>query len=152
MAQQSIREELEAIRDAHDGHLRPEDVVAFAKDENTALHNQFEWDDTEAAHQYRLQQARYVIRLNVNIIPTDNGEVAVPMYVSLMSDRTHNNGYRTLTDVMEDADLRDEFLSQALGELQRVRKKYEKLLELAPVFSAIDRVARNIDKRRRKQA
>lgn len=152
MAQKSVREELEEIRDANDGLLRPEDVVEFAKDKKTALHNEFEWDDTEAAHQFRLQQARYVIRLNINVIPTDQGEIAVPMYVSLVSDRVHNNGYRTLTDVMADDDLREEFLAQALGELQRVRKKYEKLLELEPVFSAIDRVAKNLNKRRKKQA
>ena len=92
--------ELEHIRTTHNGMLKPEDVVAFATDPNTALHSHFEWDDTEAAREYRLVQARTVIRLIVTVI----GEDPVPMrtYVSLPSDRVVGGGYRALQDVVND--------------------------------------------------
>jgi hypothetical protein len=148
----SIKEELTQIFQEHDGHLPPEAVVEFARNENTALHAEFEWDDTEAAHQFRLSQARKLIRLNIDVIETPNGNVSVPVYVSLVSDRRSGTGYRALTDVMSDAEMRAQLLQQAIHELQRVRRKYESLRELAPVFSALDRVARNATRRHQRQA
>lgn len=148
----SIKEELTQIFQKHNGSLPPEAVVEFARNKNTALHAEFEWDDTEAAHQFRLVQARNIIRLNIDIVETPNGNVRVPVYVSLVSDRRSGLGYRALTDVMSDADMRAQLLQQAIDELQRVRRKYESLRELAPVFSALDRVARNASRRPTRRA
>lgn len=147
----SIREELEKIRDKNGGMLLPEAVVEFARDKKTALHAEFEWDDTEAAAQYRLVQARHVIRLNIDVIPTENGNVAVPVYVSLVRDRRKGQGYRTLRDVMNSADMRAQLLQQAVEELRRVQRKYESLRELAPVFTVLDRVARNLTRRNKRR-
>lgn len=45
-----------------DGRLDPADVVEAARDPASPLHGYFEWDDTEAARQHRLGQARQLIR------------------------------------------------------------------------------------------
>lgn len=148
----SIKEELTQIFNEHEGRIPPEAVIEFARDENTALHAEFEWDDTEAAHQFRLEQARKIIRLNIDIVETPNGNVRVPVYVSLVSDRRGGGGYRALTDVMSDADMRAQLLQQAIDELRRVQRKYESLRELAPVFEALDRVARNANRRQARNA
>jgi hypothetical protein len=139
-----VREELEQLRESNGGHtLQPEQVVEFARrNRRSALHAEFEWDDTAAAHQFRLEQARHIIRLSINVLRTPNGDVTVPMYVSLVSDRTAGGGYRTLESVMNDEELRDQLLQQALEEFNRVRRKYQTLQELAPVNRAIDQVAR----------
>lgn len=138
---EEILAELTQIREQHNGNLLAEDVVEFARNENTALHSEFEWDDTEAARQYRLDQARRIIRLNVQVLPTARGNVTVPVYVSLTSDRIQpGGGYRRLEDVMSDPELRQQFLDQALAEFERVRRKYQNLQELAPIFAAIERV------------
>lgn len=149
----SIKEELTQIFNEHNGRVPPEAVVEFARDENTALHNEFEWDDDEAAHQFRLEQARRIIRLNIEVIETPNGNVRMPMFVSLVSDRkSGGGGYRALTDVMSNAEMRAQLLQQAIDELQRVRRKYESLRELTPVFAALDRVARNATRRGKRRA
>jgi len=148
----SIKDELTQIFNEHNGRVPPEAVIEFARDENTALHAEFEWDDTEAAHQFRLDQARKIIRLNIDVIETPNGNVRMPVYVSLVSDRRGGGGYRALTDVMSNAEMRAQLLQQAIDELQRVRRKYESLRELTPVFAALDRVARNADRRRNRRA
>jgi hypothetical protein len=143
---EDIQAELELIRSENGGMLRPEDVVEFARNEDTALHSQFEWDDTEAAHQYRLDQARRVIRLAITIVRTPDADRAVPLYVSLMPDRAlAGGGYRPLIDVLTQREKREQLLRQALSEFERVRKKYDTLLELAPIFSAIDVVSREIE-------
>lgn len=138
--------ELEFLRQQHGELLKPEHVVEFASDERTALHGEFEWDDTEAAYQYRLEQARRVLRLKV-IVDSPAGPQNVRMFVSLMSDRQKpGGGYRPLVDVMTAEDMRDELLRQALGELKTVRRKYDQLKELRPVFRAIERVEERTQK------
>jgi len=42
--------------------------------------------------------------------------------------------------VMTDDELRAELVNDALGEVKRWRRKYERLRELVPIFRAIDKV------------
>ena len=138
MKNEAIRFELESIAEANDGLLRAEDVVEFAKDEDTALHKCFQWDDTEAAKQYRIIQARNVIR--VSVVMTQ--EIAEPyrMAVSMVEDRTvPGGGYRMMKDVMTDDDMRKAFVAQAKRELDAWRNRYKHLNELAKIFAAIDK-------------
>jgi len=135
----AIQQELESIRRSAGGLLRPEDVVEFARSPETALHEEFTWDDSEAAHQYRLWQARQVIRVNVTVI--GNTESKVRAYVSLGSDRQNQGGgYRAITDVMSDAERRRELINQAFAEFDRWRKRYQELTELAPLFDHADQL------------
>lgn len=133
-----IRAELEHVRRNCGGVLRPDAVVEFARDPESALHSKFTWDDTEAARQHRLWQARQVIRVAVEILPRTNTETRV--YVSLVSDRIKGGGYRPLKDVMSDAEMRAEMIRQALGDFKRVRDRYQQIRELAPIFEAIESV------------
>lgn len=146
----SVKEELERLREQNGGELvQPEQVIEFARlNRDSALHSEFEWNNTKAAHQFRLEQARRIIRLNIDVLATPDGDITVPMYVSLVSDRKNGGGYRTLNAVMSNEEMRAQFLQQALDEFQRVRRKYETLRELTPVFAALDRVAQNAARRR----
>jgi hypothetical protein len=56
-----VQQELQAIADRHDGKLPASAVVDFARDPSTALHARFDWDDSEAAEKWRLEQARTII-------------------------------------------------------------------------------------------
>ncbi len=137
-----IRDELEQIRQLHGGLLKPEDVVKFARNERTALHQEFEWDDARASAEYRLEQARKVIRVAVTILPSPHSDQEpVRAYVSVASDRAQpGGGYRAFADVMTDDAMRAELVNEAIGEAKRWRRKYERLRELAPIFRAIDKV------------
>lgn len=125
------------LRDIHDrfGILRPSDVVEAAANAASALHEFFEWDDSLAAQQHRLRQARDLIRIQVRFEPRVNRNHVV--YVSLPSDRTEDDGgYRITTEVMDDDMRRAELLASALRELEHFRIKYRELAELAGVFLA----------------
>lgn len=133
----AIQKELDALRKKHSGLIRPEDVVEFAKDKKTALHDKFTWDDGTAAHEYRLWQARQVLRMYVTIL--DDKREAVRMYVSLGSDRTkEGGGYRTLADVLNSADYYAQMLADAKRDFELFRQKYRRLKELKPLFDAFD--------------
>jgi hypothetical protein len=137
-----IRDELEQIRQLHGGLLKPEDVVKFARNKRTALHQEFEWDDARASAEFRLEQARKVIRVAVTILPSPHSDQEpVRAYVSVASDRAQpGGGYRAFADVMTDDAMRAELVNEAIGEAKRWRRKYERLRELAPIFRAIDKV------------
>ena len=112
-----IRDELEQIRQKHGGLLKPEDVVAFARNKRTALHQEFEWDDERASAEYRLEQARKVIRVAVTILPSPHSDQEpVRAYVSVASDRAQpGGGYRAFADVMTDDAMRAERLARPSG-------------------------------------
>lgn len=139
-------QELERIRQEHGGILRAEDVVLAAEDLSSPLHNSFEWDDTAAAEQWRLQQARQIIRSVVVILP--NFSKPINAFVSLRDDRTQEGGgYRTIIDVMSDKDMRERLLEEALAELRHWEQKYSQLNELAPVFEAVTKARKKLLRR-----
>ena len=144
----TVHDELEEVRQSHAaGLLVPGDVVEYAKNPATALHKRFEWNDGIASAQYRLWQARTLIRLHVTVINSDVAPVRA--YVSLKRDRVESGGgYRPLGSVMSEKQLRAELLAQALEELEVFRRKYQDLVELAPIFEAMEKAK----KRRKRRA
>jgi len=116
-------------------------VVKFAENPQTKLHDQFTWDNDAAGYQYRLWQARQIIRVTVGIIP--GTETRNRIFVSMMADRYSDaGGYRAMVDVLADDEQRATMLEEALAELDVFRQKYRRLKELAAVFDAIDAVPR----------
>jgi hypothetical protein len=138
----TIKEELEVIRKSNKGLLRPVDVVEYAEDPTTSLHNNFEWDDTKAAYQYRLEQARHIIRVNVTVLKGKKDPIKVRAYVSLNADR-HNGatgGYRTITSVLNSPKKRAALLDEARRDMEYFLNKYEALDELTEVCKAMKAV------------
>ena len=141
--QGSIREELDEIMKVNGGFLDPAKVVEYAEDPDTSLHTKFIWDDTAAAQQYRLWQARQVIRLEFQVVAGNNGvRREVRAFVSLVDDRRgdEDRGYRGIIEVLSDGDLRVKLLNEAKSEMNIFRRKYGLLSELAKVFAAMDEV------------
>lgn len=132
----TIIEELEQIRSEHGGILYPTDVVEYAQDPGTELHRRFEWDDTKAAHQHRLWQARHIINVHVTVLKKD--DIRIDTYVSLRADRNDSGerGYRSVIEVMSSDDLRATLLEEALLDFERWEEKYKSLQELAGIFAA----------------
>lgn len=151
----SVTEELLDIQRMNHGLLDPVKVVEYARNPRTTLHFRFEWDDTEAAELYRIEQARKIIRMELvvvsegdegvmRIIPytgAEDGKV-VRAFVSLKRDRRAEDarGYRTLISVLSDDELKWQMLEAARAEMLVFRRKYESLKALAGVFSEMDKL------------
>ena len=130
--------------------LLPAAVVAFAKSPKAALHTRFTWDDTQAAKERRIDQARYVMRM---LFITSSAVPSVTRaLVSLTQDRKRDGGYRPVLDVMNDAQLTAMMLEDALAELNTFRRKYQGLTALAKVFEAVDAVEKKTKRRTKKAA
>jgi len=121
--------------------LRPEDVVEEARDPRSPLHDQFDWDDSEAAHKWRLHQARNLIRVCVRYVAVPGSEETVPcrVWVSLSTDRVADGGYRALEHVLRLKSAREQLLEDAMHEAGAFKRKYAVLSELAEVHDAISR-------------
>ena len=68
-----IGEEIAALRDERSIIPAPA-VVEAARPETSAMHDHFEWDDTAAADQWRLDQARYLLRSIVTVYADTRSE------------------------------------------------------------------------------
>ena len=136
-------EELERI-EARDGEITPRAVVEEARPEDSKLHNAFEWDDEKAAEQYRISQARQLIRcIVVKPMPEEKVEEPVRMYVNQNptdTGQSRSGSYINLKSALENPDSRAVVLSNAMHEMKMFRAKYYKLKELSEVFKAIDSV------------
>lgn len=128
--------------------LPPSTVVDAARPKSSPLHDYFEWDDTIAAEQHRLSQARSLIAA-VILLPFEE-KPPVRAFVSLSSDRAKGGGYRTIESVMASAVLRQQLLDDALEELRRVREQYRQLQELDAVWEVIDKETKRNDKKKKK--
>jgi hypothetical protein len=137
MQDEDIVAELRDLARANGGELRPAEVVRAARDENSPLHRYFCWDDTIAARNYRLHQARQLLRVQVEYLQHDQKAVLARVFVNLPSERKDKVGYRLMSDVLSTSDGRRHVLAEALRELQRIRVKFQNLQELAAIFAAV---------------
>lgn len=72
---QPYGEELYSLAKEKGGKLTPQYVVEKAKSKKSVLHNYFTWDDTIAAKEYRIYQARKLMGAIEIVIETDKGKM-----------------------------------------------------------------------------
>lgn len=131
---QKVGDRLQDLYARH-GAVTPTLVLEEAKKKRSPLHKGFEWDDKEAAQQYRLTQARLIVRSVIVRRPDSIGEYrAVRAFVHIGED----SDYESIDVVLSVAEKRGALLSQAWSDLEIIRRKYETLEELANVFAAMD--------------
>lgn len=135
----SIEQELRDLTD-EDGFIKPQVVVAWAREHpESETYKHIEWDDSKAAEQYRLDQAR---RLIVIYVRTEDGDRGV---ISLRQDRNPQGGYRHLGTVLRNDELRRMAVRQALREFRSWERRYQHLRELAAVFEAANEAERSAE-------
>ena len=132
---QKVGDRLQTICVKH-GAITPTLVVKEAKKKTSPLHGGFEWDDRRAAQEYRLDQARLIVR---SVIVHRDGNDGEPMAVRAFVHIGEASDYEDIDVVLGIPEKREALLAQALAELEIVRRKYETLEELAGVFAAMDR-------------
>lgn len=135
----SVGTHLELLREHAKGELTPEDVLTDARNHNSPLHSFFEWDDTAAAEQHRLGQARGLIRAVVAIyVSDDKPAVRQKAYVHIAEPGA--NHYRETGHAMSMAKTRNMVLQRAWTEFVAWRRKYQDLSEFAALFEASEKV------------
>jgi hypothetical protein len=136
---EEIEEELQALYQRH-GRLDPYDVVEAAQDPASPLHSRFTWDDDAAAMQWRLEQARALIR-TVTIERIETVDAPARKIRAWVHDPA-GGGYIATADVAKQPDVRDRVLDDMRRDLDRLRTKWklyeETFLSLAADFLATE--------------
>lgn len=126
-----VGEELELLGD----EILPERVVEVAKNENSEMHNYFEWDDAKAGQEYRIIQARKIIgNLKVTIVKS---EITEPIHVRAFVNTKRNTGYKNIEAVISNVDEYALLLSKAYKELTTIKEKYQQLEEIQELLKDI---------------
>lgn len=138
---QKVGTELEAIYEEH-GKLTPPLVVDDARNPERETHQLIEWDDTTAAHNYRNEQARHIMR-NIIIVRTEQGEVMEESKIIKFRafenvDVEEGRYFMPMQVAVSRDDTRSYMLQQAMRALASFRQKYGMINELAAVLDAID--------------
>lgn len=139
----SVGEHLEMLRKQHQNELLPEDVVADARNDNSPLHPLFLWDDTAAAEQYRLSQARTLIRSVVAIYTSDD-QPAVRMRAYTRISEGETSHYRETSHALSQKATREQVLRRAWNELRQWRDRYKDLQAFASLIPVIDEIGKKI--------
>ena len=124
------------------GKLTPQMVVAKASDPLSPLHNQFEWNDTQAAIKYRDDQARRLIRNIMVRVTVDDESQDVRFFLNVSQGKERS--YRNISYVSNDEDLHSQVVQQAHAELERWRTKWGQYRQLKDFVDAIASVQEEI--------
>lgn len=115
--------------------ITPQNVVDLARNDKSALHSDFEWNDTIAGEKYRKIQAAEMIRMFVFTPVKEDNEPTRVFEIS-----TKKNVYKPTQMIVKNEDEYQSLLKMAMQELNNFKRKYHRLSELETVFKAIEEV------------
>jgi hypothetical protein len=134
-----VGQHIEMLREKFKGELTPEDILEDAKHDNSPLHSFFEWDDTEAARQHRLKQARGLIRAVVAVyVSEDKPAQRMRAYVHVNEPQAPH--YRETAHALSQKATRELVLKRAMQELNDFKRKYAHLKEFAKIVEVIEQM------------
>lgn len=131
---------LEALRQKNGGELTDDIIVDTARRKTHVLHRWFEWDDTEAAKEYRRLQARNLIR-SFQVVYQDAPDTPVKAYAVHRRERPgspQRTAYRTMDEVLSDPESRDRLIAEAVRMAMEFRRRFQGIHELSRIIESIE--------------
>lgn len=120
-----------------EGRLTPEQVVEDARDPKSPLHPCFEWDDSKAAHQHRLYQARKLVAVYVTQT-IETRQIRVPMFVRDPDAAPNAQGYVRTVVVKTEKERAREVLLDELGRVAAITQRARALAALFGLENEVD--------------
>lgn len=129
-------EEMERLRVLHNGRLERNLVLESARNPESPLHTEFEWDDRKAAEAHRLDRAGYLIR-SIEVIVTET-PATKPIRAFVSVQRDEDRSYTSVAHALASPDLRAQVVAQAWADLEAWHRRYAELAEFAKFFAMIE--------------
>jgi hypothetical protein len=146
---QKVGVELEQLGD----HREPDDILELAKNPELELHKLFTWDDTKAAHERRLDQARQVAShlCRAVIIREDLPPITIRALVSVVEDKEdadfNRDRYYTPVETAASSDqLQYEIITDIESALRALQRKLEKFSAYFQGFNAAQAALKEAEK------
>ena len=142
---QAVGDKLQELRDKHKG-LTASIVVDDAKNKRSILHDAFEWNDSKAAHEWRLHSARHLMRAVVTKELDSSGEIRYqPAFVFVKTEEGPR--YESLAIVLSDEELIKQVHERAKKEFEQWQKRYEEYEEFLSVFESFDKTRKRLEQK-----
>lgn len=123
------------------GAFTPEVIISEASNKASPLHKYFEWDDSKAAHAYRLTQARHLV---ISIGIEQEGQF-IRSFESVVLD--DGRVYLPMDQIRQSPDLVDQVLQSSMRELLFWKAKHQGYKTFfGGVFDAIDEAEEKLSK------
>ena len=120
-----------------DGVLTPAVIVEDARPSNSPLHDDFEWDDSVAAQEWREHTARMMIASVVVVhTPDEKKEPTMPIRAFVNVRQEAGRGYTTTARAVSD----EELFSQILDDTLKAINSYRMKLAAFKEYNKIERV------------
>lgn len=147
-----VRFELERIAATNDGVLTPDAVVKAAEPEESPLHDRFEWDDSVAAHQYRIEQARTLIRSVRVVVTSESRKIETVYYVRNPQAEREEQGYVSLQTLRSDDELARDALRSEFFRAEAVLERAKSLAAALDMQDEVEEILENVRDLRAKVA
>ena len=134
---EAIRVRLDELTTLNNGRITPEIVVADAKDKDSPLHGQFNWNVDEAAYQHWIDTARGVIRSVYVELIEETRVLRVPAYLRDPSADSSEQGYVQTVRIRSE---RDNARAAVLYEFTRARAAMQRAKDIAEALAIDDAV------------
>ena len=133
------------------GFLTPRAVVEAARPQGSTLHPYFEWNDEAAAEEYRLAQARHLVRsVQVRVVDRNNNERSLAKYHSVHVQRVENpllteRVYAPLSAVRRSGDLIEQVQRKVEEDLLSARRRWEVYRHIPEFHQRFARIFTEVD-------
>jgi glutamate synthase domain-containing protein 2 len=139
---QAVGDKLQELRDKNEG-LTASIVIEDAKNKDSVLHGAFEWNDSKAAHEWRLHSARHLMRAVTKELDS-SGEIRYqPAFVFVKTEEGPR--YESLARVLDDDEMRLQVINRALKEFEQWQKRYKEYEEFLSVFESFDKTRKRLE-------
>lgn len=129
------------------GNIEGQTIVNWAREhKDSEYYKGLEWDDSIAGENYRVIQARQITSNvivqdlkdeNTNSLSVDS---TIPVNTRAFYNVTRGDGYEPVEVIMKDEDKYESLKQEAYKKFLELKKSYQFIVELKPIFDAIDKV------------
>ena len=135
-----------------EGFITPAIIVKKSKAKKSVLHDYFEWDNSAAGTQWRLQQARNLMNhIEVTIISNDKPSETIKFLHNIrIVPESKDREYISVSSVVQSADYHSQVIDKALVEVKAWKKRYKQYSELTKIFDAIKSAEELLKKSKKK--
>ncbi len=131
----ALAKELLRVRDVCG--LSAPTLLEESRPKKAVLHNEFTWDDSKAAEQWRLEEAGNIIR-SVQVVYEHGPSEPQRAYVIEERPADSSATYAPVHEVLERQSSKDRLILELLADLQAFRRRFVLVSDLSHVVPVLD--------------
>jgi hypothetical protein len=135
---------MESLKERTGEQITSAAVVQEARPDGSDIHGLFEWDDSVAADEYRLCQARNALN-SLRVVRITDGQQTEERiaYVHIKEPEEGRHVYVSSEIVAQRVDYQDQAVEEALRYLKGFQRRYKHLRALEPLIDAVEQAMDN---------